>query len=55
MNGAVKETLLDTDQQVIGEHAQKDMGLGAMLKLVKDRPFLQRSLERAEGSLDPGQ
>jgi len=55
MSAAVEKTLLDADQQMIGEHAQEDVGLGAMLELVKNRPFRQRRLERAEGSLHPGE
>ena len=51
MDAAVEESLLDTDQQMIGEHAQEDVGLGAVLELVEDRPFQQRTLECAEGAL----
>jgi hypothetical protein len=51
VNAAVQEALLDTDQQVIGQHAQEDVGLGALLELMKDRPLHQRALKRAEGGL----
>src|SRR5438105_15497477 len=55
MDAAVEESLLDTDQQMIGEHAQEDVGLGAVLELVEDRPFHQRTLESAESRLRPGE
>jgi hypothetical protein len=50
VHAALQEAFLDADQQVISEHAQKDVGLGAVLELMKDRPFHQQSLEGAEGS-----
>ncbi len=47
MNTVIEKTLLDADQQMIGRHAE-DMGLGAMLKLVKGRLFREQRLERGK-------
>jgi hypothetical protein len=44
VKAVVEEALLDANQQVIGEHAQKDMGLGAAFELMTDRRFHQRLL-----------
>jgi hypothetical protein len=46
VNAAVEETLLDTDQQVIDEHAQKDVGLGAMLEDPEQR-LVERRIREA--------
>jgi hypothetical protein len=34
---------------------EKDVSLGTLPELVKDGPFLQPGLERAEGGLDPAE
>jgi hypothetical protein len=54
VKAAVEAAALDTEQQVVGEHAEEDIGWGTVLELVEDRPFYQRTLEAAEGGLNAG-
>ena len=51
----VKETLLDGDQQMVGQNTEKDVGLDAVLEVVEDGPFTQWALHVTEGVLDAGQ
>src|SRR3972149_7497535 len=44
VNPLVQESLFDSNQQVIGQHTQKDGRLRSILKLVENRPLHQRSL-----------
>ena len=46
---------LDRDQQVIGQHAEKDVSLHSILELMEDRAFPERTLEIPKGILDSGQ
>ena len=39
--------------QVVGEHAEEDVGADALFEAVVDRADLERALEGAEGALDP--
>src|SRR5215208_650699 len=55
MDALVEEALLDGNQQVIGENAEKDVSLDAMLELVEDGSLAQRALHVAEGVFDAGQ
>ena len=51
----VEEALLNGDQQVVGEHAEEDVGRDAAMELVEDRPLAQRALHVAESVLDAGE
>jgi len=51
----VQQGLLNGDQQMIGQHAQKDVRLYAPLFLMVDRSFRQRALQRPEGRFGPRQ
>ena len=53
MDALVQQRLLDRDQQVIGEHAEEDVGVHPSLDLVQDGPLGERALHVAEGIFDP--
>src|SRR5713101_9882749 len=38
MHALVQEALLDRDEQVVGEHAEEDVRLHAVLEVMEDRP-----------------
>ena len=40
MNLLSSETGLNGDQQVVGQHAEKDVGLDSVLELMENRPLL---------------
>jgi hypothetical protein len=46
---------LNTDQQVVGQHTQKDVGFDPSLQMMKDGSLAQGAFHGAEGSLDPRQ
>ena len=50
-----QQRVLDRDQQVVGQHAQKDVRLHPMLEVVEDRALAERALHVAEGIFDPRQ
>ena len=45
----------DRNQQVIGQHSEKDVGLHSILELMKDRTLPEWALQIAKGILDSGQ
>ena len=51
MDALVEQSLLDGDQQVVGEHAEEDMSFSAALGVMKDRPLGERRFHVAEGVL----
>ncbi len=51
----IEEGLLDGDQQVIGQNAQKDVSLDAPLELVEDRPLTERAFHVTKCVFDTGQ
>ena len=55
VHALIQEALLDRDEQVVGEHAEEDVGLDPMLQVMKDRPLHERTLHGAEGVIDAGQ
>ena len=55
VDGLVEESLLNGDQQVVGEHTKEDVCLDAVLKMVEDRPLAQRAFHVAKSILDAGQ
>src|SRR5208283_2004720 len=52
MDALVEQSPLDGDQQMVGEHAEKDVGFGAALGVMEDRPLGERRFHIAEGVLD---
>jgi hypothetical protein len=55
-NGSpIEESLLDRDQQVVGQDAKEDVRLDALLELMEDRPLGKRRLHIAEGVLSAGE
>src|SRR5208283_4483438 len=55
VNAAVQESLLDRDQQVISQHTEEDVSLGAILQMMEDRPLSEGTLHPTEGGFHPGQ
>jgi hypothetical protein len=51
----VEAPLLDRGQEMVGQHAEEDVRLHAMLEVVEDRPLHQRTLHRPKGRLDVGE
>jgi hypothetical protein len=51
----VEECLLDGDQQMVGEHAEEDVGFGVVLGLMEDRACGERRFHVAEGVLGAGE
>ena len=47
--------MLDGGQQMVSQHAKENVGLGAVLQMMKNRPLHQRTLDVAEGILHPGE
>src|SRR6266851_757212 len=52
MPPVVETALVDGDKQMVGEHAEEDVGLHAVLEVMEDRALHQRALQGAEGRLD---
>jgi hypothetical protein len=46
---------LNTDQQVVGQHTQKDVGFNPALQMMKDGSFAKGTFHRAESSLNAAQ
>src|SRR4051794_18214645 len=55
MNLLAQEAGFNRDQQVIGQHAEKDVSLHSILEVMENRALPQRALEIAKGILDSGQ
>jgi hypothetical protein len=55
VDALVKKTLLDGDEQMVGQRTEEDVGLDAVLEVVEDRPLTQRALHVTEGRLDASQ
>ena len=55
VDAVVEECLLDRDQQMVGEHAEEDVGFGAVLGLMEDRACGERRFHVAEGVLGAGE
>ena len=55
MDALVEQSPLDGDQQMVGEHAEKDVGFGAALGVMEDWPLGERRFHIAEGVLGAGQ
>jgi len=53
MDTPLQEGALNTDQQVVGQHTQKDVGSGPSLQMMKDGSLAQGAFHRAEGNLNP--
>ena len=49
----VETPLLDGHEEMVGEHAEEDVGLHAVLEVVEDRALHQGSLQGAKRGLDP--
>src|SRR5215218_4282193 len=54
MNLFSQKAGLDRDQQVIGQHAEKDVSLHSILEVMEDRSLPEWTLEIAKGILDSG-
>jgi hypothetical protein len=52
---AIQESLLDGYQQTLGQHAEENVCLGAMLQMMEDRPLHQGALHGTKGRFHPGQ
>ena len=55
VDALVEESLFDGDQEMIGKDTQKDVSLGAILKVVENGTLAQRALHGSEGRLHPRQ
>ena len=55
VDAVVEERLFDRGQQMIGEHAEENVGFGAALGVMEDRPFGERQFHVAEGALGAGE
>jgi hypothetical protein len=55
VDAVVEERLFDRDQQMVGEHVQKDVRFGAARGVMEDRPFGERGFHVAEGVLGTGE
>src|SRR5205814_2133621 len=53
VHAGLQEAVLDGGQQMVSQHAKKNVGLGAVLQMMKNRPLHQRSLDVAEGIQTP--
>ena len=53
MDASVKERLLDSSQQMIGNHAKKNVTVDAALEMMKNWSLSQRRLHVAEQSVEP--
>jgi hypothetical protein len=51
----LQEGALNTDQQVVGQHTEEDVGFNPPLQMMEDRSFAQGAFHGAEGSLNPRQ
>jgi len=49
----LQEGALNTDQQVVGQHTQKDVSFDSSLEMIKDGSFAQGTFYGAESSLKP--
>src|SRR5581483_4190941 len=50
-----QEAGFDRDQQVVSQHAEKDVGLDSILELMENRSLPQRALQIAKGVLNLSQ
>lgn len=48
VDSLIQEVLFDGDQQMVGQHAEKDVGLGTVLQLVENGTLHQRGLHIPE-------
>src|SRR5207237_3909577 len=55
VHAGLQEAVLDGGQQMVSQHAKKNVGLGAVLQMMKNRPLHQRTLDVAEGIFHPRQ
>ena len=55
MDALFQEGSLNTDQQVVGQHTQKDVGFNPALQMMKDGSFAKGTFHRAESSLNAAQ
>ena len=55
MNAFIPKGLLDSDQQMVGEYTQKDVGLYSPFELMKDGALGQGTLHGPKGLLSAGQ
>src|SRR5438045_2949770 len=53
VHAGLQEAVLDGGQQMVSQHAKKNVGLGAVLQMMKNRALHQRTLDVAEGILHP--
>ena len=51
----IQESALNTDQQVVGQHTQKDMSFDPAFQPVEDGSLAQGAFHRTEGSFNPAQ
>lgn len=51
MDAVVEQGLLDRDQQMIGQHTKKNVGVDATLQMVPNRPFSERRFHVTKGVL----
>ena len=45
----IQKSLLDSRQQMVSQDTEKDVGLGAILQMMKDRAFHQGTLHGTKG------
>src|ERR1019366_4289158 len=55
VDAGIQQGLLDGDQQMVGQHAEKNVRLHAPFFVVKDRPLSQWRLQRPKGRFGPRQ
>src|SRR5438046_9985825 len=53
VDDGLQEAVIDGGQQMVSQHAKKNVGLGAVLQMMKNRALHQRTLDVAEGILHP--
>src|SRR6266436_3436135 len=55
VDALVEKSLLNGNQQMVGQHTKKDVRFHSPFLVMKDRPLAQRRLERSKRRLSPRQ